>query len=395
MNPRVSALELPAVEPAGRIRLHLGGAQAFPHMLAGIAAARSAIELQVYLFRRDRIGGRFIAALSAAAARGVCVRVTLDGWGSAREGRAIAARLRAAGCEARIFNRLLTVLRCRFGRNHRKVLLIDDRLAFVGGANIGDEYAGEDWLDLVAEISGPVCAPLGRALRLGGRAEECGPIRIYLSGLLGGGRLRRRYLKAIRRARVSVLLAHGYFLPDAQLLRALGRAAARGVRIVALLAGRSDVPFAPLATRLLYGRLLEAGIEVHEWTSSFLHAKAAVIDGHKLLVGSFNLDPLSLAMMEILVEADDAVAASGAETWIRSLVARARLVKAEELRTASLQRWFLGACGRIFALPGEWLAAILLRRHRKPSSSSSRSASPGGVLRCPKRRPSTRLGPGG
>ena len=352
-------------EPSSRVSLLVGGAQAFPRMLAGIAAARSTIELQVYLFRRDRIGACFIAALSAAAARGVRVRATLDGWGSARDGLSIAGELRAAGCEARIFNRLLTLLICRFGRNHRKVLLVDDRLAFVGGLNIGDEYAGEDWLDLVAEISGPVCVPLGRALRRGGRAEERGPIRFYLSGLFGGRRLRRRYLKAIRRARVSVLLAHGYFLPDGQLLRALGRAAARGVRVMALLAGRSDVPFAPLATRLLYGRLLKAGVEVHEWTSSFLHAKAAVIDGRKLLVGSFNLDPLSLAMMEILVEADDPGAASEAEAWMRSLFTRARRVTPEEFRTPGFQRWLLRVEGRIFALPGEWLAAILLRRRRK------------------------------
>ena len=350
--------------PGDRVSLLVGGAQAFPRMLAAIATARGTVELQVYLLRRDRIGERFIAALSAAAARGVRVRVTLDGWGSLRDGRSIAAELRRAGCEARIFNRILALLIGRIGRNHRKVLLIDDQVAFIGGLNIGDEYAGEEWLDLAAEVSGPVCASLGRALRLGGRAEEAGSIRIFLSGLLGGRRLRRRYLKAIRRARVSILLAHGYFLPDAQLLRALGRAAARGVRVVELLAGRSDVPFAPLATRLLYARLLEAGIEVHEWTRSFLHAKAAVIDGRKLLVGSFNLDPLSLAMMEILVEADDAGAAGEAADWMGALISRARRVERAELLASTFQRWVLGLAGRLFALPGQWLAARLLRRRR-------------------------------
>lgn len=367
------APRLEVVEPGSRVSLLVGGAQAFPRMLAGIAAARSSIDLQVYLFRRDRIGACFVAALCAAAARGVRVHATLDGWGSSRDGRAIAAQLRAAGCEARIFNRLWTLLLGRVGRNHRKVLLIDDRLAFVGGLNIGDEYAGEEWLDLAAEVSGPVCVSLGRALRLGGRADERGTIRIFLSGLLGGRRLRRRYLKAIRRARKSVLLAHGYFLPDAQLLRALGRAATRGVRVVALVAGRSDVPFAPLATRLLYGRLVAAGIEVHEWTSSFLHAKAAVIDGRKLLVGSFNLDPLSLAMMEILVEADDLGAASQAESWMRQLIERARRVDPRDFRTFSFRSSLLGVAGRLFALPGQWLSASLLRRRRKPSALARRS----------------------
>ena len=329
-------------------------------MLAGLAAATSSVELQVYLLRRDRIGESFIAALTAAAGRGVRVTVTLDGWGSLRDGGSIIAELRAAGCEARIFNRLLTLLLGRIGRNHRKVLLIDDRLAFIGGLNIGDEYDEGDWLDLAAEVKGPVCAALGRALRLGGHETEAGPIRIFLSGLLGGRRLRRRYLKAIGRARVSVLLAHGYFLPDAQVLRALGSAAARGVQVVALLAGRSDVPFAPLATRLLYRRLVEAGIEVHEWNSSFLHAKAAVIDGRKLLVGSFNLDPLSLAMMEILVEADDRAAAGEAEAWMRALLVRARRVGPEDLRSPGVQGFLLRLAGRLFALPGEWLAIRLL-----------------------------------
>lgn len=356
---------LQMMEPASRVSLLVGGAQAFPRMLAGIAGACRTIDFQVYLFRRDRVGARFIAALSAAAARGVQVRVTLDGWGSLRDGRSIAAGLRAAGCEAKIFNRLLTLLLFRLGRNHRKVLLIDDRLAFIGGLNVGDEYDGDEWLDVAAEVSGPVCETLGRALRQGGRVEQRGPIRIFLSGLLGGGRLRRRYLKGIRRARTSVVLAHGYFLPDGQLLRALGRAASRGVRVIALLAGRSDVPFAPLATRLLYRRLLDAGIEVREWTSSFLHAKVAVIDGRWLLVGSFNLDPLSLAMMEILVEADDLAAAGEAEAWIRSLAVRAHRVVPGEFRTSRPWRWLLGAAGWLFALPGEWLAAILLRRRRR------------------------------
>ncbi len=355
-------------------------------MLAAIAAARTSIELQVYLFRRDRIGARFIVALLAAAARGVRVRVSLDGWGSLRDGTSITAQLRAAGCEARIYNRLLTVLLFRLGRNHRKVLLVDEEIAFIGGLNIGDEYArdettGNEWLDLAAEVSGPVCIPLGRALRLGGRAEESGPIRIYLSGLLGGRRLRRRYLKAIRRARTSVLLAHGYFLPDAQLLRALGRAAARGVKVVALVAGRSDVPFAPLATRLLYAPLLAAGIEVHEWTSSFLHAKAAVIDGHKLLVGSFNLDPLSLAMMEILVEADDETAAGAAKAWIQTLAARSHQVVPGGFRTSPFQSFLPRLAGRFFALAGQWFAALLLRRRRMEKAPPFRNVFPRGAFK--------------
>lgn len=385
-------MQASALEAPSRVSLLVGGAQAFPRMLAAIAAARRSIDLQVYLFRHDGIGARFIVALEAAAARGVRVRVTLDGWGSSHDGNAIVRELRAAGCEARIFNRLLTLLLCRLGRNHRKVLLVDDERAFIGGLNIGDEYAGEAWLDLAAEVSGACCAQLGRALRQGGRTDERGPIRVYLSGLWGGGRLRRRYLKAIRRARQSIVLAQGYFLPDAQLLRALGRAARRGVRVSALLAGTSDVPFAPLATRLLYARLVAAGVEVHEWTSSLLHAKAMVVDGRKLLVGSFNLDPLSLAMMEILVEASDLRAASEAGAWMASLLLRARRIDAGAASVAGVAGWVPFAVGRLFAIAGGWLAGLILRRRRKrPRASAPRTQGVRGASRartiCARGRP--------
>ena len=286
-----------------------GGEQAYPRMLLAIARAQRSVHLEVYAFAPSGVGARFVEALGQAAGRGVRVQVVIDGWGSARGGRAVAAALREAGCAVRIYNRLLAMLVGRFGRNHRKILLVDDEVAFLGGINIGDENVGEGvrlgWADLALEIRGPQCARLGQMIRREPQTSVDSSLRIYLSGLGGGWRLRRRYLKAFASARQRIHVAHGYFLPDRGVVRAITAAARRGVQVRLLLAGRSDVPFARAATRSLYRRLLAAGVHIHEWSGSVLHAKVATVDGRRLLVGSFNLDPFSLANLEALVEVAD------------------------------------------------------------------------------------------
>ena len=329
-----------------------GGPEAYPRMLEAIGAARYTVRLEVYTFARDGVGQRFIAALSTAGRRGVRVAVILDGWGSSGDGGEVAARLRDAGCEVAIYNPLASLLAGRFRRNHRKILLVDDEVAFVGGINIADEYgrmAEPDvphWLDLAVELRGAPVAWL--AARLGGErvAPPRGSVRVHLSGIGGGRPLRRRYVKAIGAARREVLVAHAYFLPDRRLVRSITAAARRGVHVTLILPGRSDVPFARAASRSLYGQLLRAGVHIHEWTETVLHAKAAVMDGRRLLVGSFNLDPFSLANLEALVEVEDPVVAQEGTAWMQRLVARSRPVTVEQLAGRSrLARWLLDALG--------------------------------------------------
>ncbi|MCA9623666.1 MAG: cardiolipin synthase B [Myxococcales bacterium] len=321
--------------PASRLlpeTLHLldGGAQVYPAMLEAIENARRQIHLEMYAFSATGVGARFVAALCGAARRGVDVTVVIDGWGSAQGGRAIVAALNEAGCNATIHNRLRALLVGRVGRNHRKVLLVDDELAFIGGLNIGDENLDDGshvgWADLALEIRGPQCAYLGPMLRgeLHGRHDSS--LRFHLCGLSGGWRMRRRYVTMFRKAKKSILVAHGYFLPDRSVLRAITRAARRGVRVDLLLAGRTDVPFARAATRSLYRRLLRAGVHIREWKGSVLHAKIAAIDGEWLLVGSFNLDPLSLANLEALVEVNDPALVACGEVWIREHLLQARSI---------------------------------------------------------------------
>jgi cardiolipin synthase len=363
-----------ATSAADTVDLLDGGAEAYPRMLAAIAGAKKSIHLEIYIFQATGVGALFLEALEAACRRGVAVRVVVDGWGSALTGRNIAARLREAGASVKIYNRILSMFLGRFRRNHKKILLVDDEIAFLGGINIGDEYAARyeegGWADLAVEVRGPTCARLsavisgrGRKPRRGERlAARSSPIRIYLSGARGGGRrLRRRYVRALSLAQREVLIAQGYFLPDRGLVRALIRAARRGVRVSLLLAGRTDVPFIRTATLSLYDRLLRAGVVIHEWTTSVLHAKAAVVDDARFLVGSFNLDPLSLSNEETLVEVDDPELAWQARGWIGAHIEGAQLVRRNDVRRSPWQRWFTDRIGLAIARAAELLGRLLNR----------------------------------
>lgn len=354
--------------PRDRLRLLDGGAEAYPAMLAALEAAREEVFLEVYSFALDRVGRRFIEALSAAARRGVRVRVVIDGWGSTPHAHGVAQRLEGAGCQVEIFNRMLFALIGRFRRNHRKVLAVDGEVAFVGGLNIGEDYGRpgearpESWADLAVEVRGPTAEwLLRRGHRERGRSPA-GPFRVWLSGLGGGRRLRRRYLKAIGGARVKLHLAHAYFLPDRRLVRSITAAARRGVRVKVVLPARSDLALARPATRRLYRKLLAAGVEVREWQGSMLHAKVAVVDGLRLLLGSFNLDPLSLANLEVLAEAEDQEVSAAGERWIEARLAEAVPVTADAVPGASLAAWWFDLVGRAAAALARGVGRFLSRR---------------------------------
>jgi cardiolipin synthase len=349
-----------------RIRLLDGGAQAFPRMLEAIAGAKRSVHLEVYAFALDSTGHKFISALSNASAAGVRVSVVVDGWGSLRTGRSIAAQLRAAGCRVTIYNRFLTLLLGRWHRNHRKLLLVDDQLGYFGGINIGDPYADPaiGWADVALEVHGPAVAWVAAKLR-GEKPpiRQLSSLRIFLSGPGGGKGLSKRYLKAIGRARDRVLLAHAYFLPTRRLVRSLTAAARRGVHVTLLLAGRSDVPFARAATMRLYRHFLLAGVEIFEWTQSVLHAKAAAVDGKTFLVGSFNLDPFSLANLEELVEVYEPSTVAQGELWIQSKLTASTRVTLHHLPGSIWRRWLAELVGLWAARGADWLARAISARH--------------------------------
>ena len=361
-------LERRRVRPRDRLRLLDGGAAAYPAMLGAIEGAREEVFLEVYAFALDAVGLRFIEALGAAARRGVRVRVVIDGWGSAPDAHEVASRLEAAGCQVEIFNRMLFALIGRWRRNHRKILAVDGEVAFLGGLNVGAEYGlpGEPpssaWADLALEVRGPTAEWLLRRGRHERGHSPAGPFRVWLSGLGGGRRLRRRYVKAIGGARVRVLIAHAYFMPDRRLVRSITAAARRGVKVRLVLPGRSDVALMRPATRRVYRRLLAAGVEVREWPGSVLHAKVAVVDRLRLLLGSFNLDPLSLANLEALAEAEDLEVSAEGERWIEARLAEAVEVPRDAVPGSRLATWWDELVGRTVVALAGWVGRFLSRR---------------------------------
>ncbi len=349
-----------------------GGDHAYPRMLLALEQARTSIHLEVYAFEPTGIGATFLTSLTAAAQRGVQVQVVIDGWGSVLGGNHVAATLRASGCRVRIHNRLRSVFLGRLTRNHRKLLLVDDEVAFIGGLNIGDENVSDrvrpGWADLALELRGPVCVRLGRRLRRERPGAEVGErsVQVVLAGLGQGWRLRRRYLSLFASASTRIDLAHGYFLPDRRVLRALVAAAKRGVQVELLLSGASDVPFARTATRRLYARLLAAGVHIHEWRSSVLHAKVCCVDSRAMLLGSFNLDPFSLTNLEVLVAVTDGPVVREAQAWVARHLAASHEVTTVEMG-GWFERWWFEPLGRLVALLVQAASARVRRAWRRSS----------------------------
>jgi cardiolipin synthase len=298
------------------------GVEAYPAMLEAIRRARRYVRLETYMFITDAVGELFGQALGEAAERGVHVKVLYDAVGSWTSRRGFFEALRQRGVDIRPFKpfSLSRGLRYLLQRDHRKILVVDGEVAFVGGVNISAHWApvgqGAGWRDDVLRIEGPAVRELERCFlatwrmtfqdrldrlrhqvhRLR-RMRRPGPPRgeVCLSVLSSRRSIHRAYLHAISRARRSVLIAAAYFVPDRRMVAALREAAQRGVEVHLLLNGRSDHPFLEHCTRAFYEKLLSAGVRIFEWQRGVLHAKTAVVDGVWGTIGSFNLERLSLA----------------------------------------------------------------------------------------------------
>jgi cardiolipin synthase len=300
-------------------RLLRDGVETYPEMLEAIRGAQRYIRLETYMFISDAVGELFGQALAEAAQRGVHVKVLYDAVGSWTSRRGFFESLRQRGVDIRPFKpfSLSRGLRHLLRRDHRKILVVDGEVAFVGGVNISAHWApvgqGGGWRDDVLRIEGPAVHELERRFvatwrmafqdrfdRLRHRMYRLrrpGPSRgsVCLAVLSSRRSIHRAYLHAIARARRSVLIAAAYFVPDRRMVAVLREAALRGVEVHLLLNGRSDHPFLEHATRAFYERLLSAGVRIFEWQRGVLHAKTAVVDGVWGTIGSFNLERLSLA----------------------------------------------------------------------------------------------------
>jgi len=300
-------------------RLLRDGVEAYPEMLEAIRGASRYIRLETYMFISDAVGELFGQALAEAAERGVHVKVLFDAMGSWTSRREFFEALRQRGVDIRPFKpfSLARGLRHLLSRDHRKILVVDGEVAFVGGVNISAHWApageGAGWRDDVLRIEGPAVHELERRFvatwrmafqdrfdRIRHRVYRLrrpGPERggVCLTVLSSRRSIHRAYLHAIARARRSVLIAAAYFVPDRRMVAVLREAAQRGVEVHLLLNRRSDHPFLEFATRAFYERLLSAGVRIFEWQRGVLHAKTAVVDGVWGTIGSFNLERMSLA----------------------------------------------------------------------------------------------------
>ncbi len=309
-----------------RITLLKGGVEYFPALVAEFDAAQHEIHFETYIFESDVTGRAVAAALERAARRGVAVQVLVDGFGSRDLDPALVRELREAGVRFLIYRQKIspwTLRRARLRRMHRKIAVVDARAAFVGGINVVDDVEEPGTVaprfDYAVRVEGPllarihavvkrlwklVCATQLRPRWAETRAMAPPPefrgnqraAFVIRDNIGHRSDIEQVYLAAIGQARREILIANAYFFPGRTFRRALMDAAARGVRVALLLQGRAEYVLQHYASRALYGPFLDAGIEIHEYQKSYMHAKVAVIDGHWATVGSSNIDPFSLLL---------------------------------------------------------------------------------------------------
>ena len=334
---------LPPMRSGHQVRLLQGSGEFFPALVEALDAAQREVHLETYIFDFTEQGAEVAYALERAAMRGVSVKVLVDGFGSAPVPPPWEERLLQAGVEWRVFappGWLGMLWLGSWRRLHRKLCVVDREVAFCGGINILDDFydpthgaLASPRLDFAVRVTGPLVADAAatverlwlrmqavrdiRQARLAGAlvslraagspragaplpARPQGPrVRAALvlrDNLRNRARIERAYRRAIGRAREEIIIANAYFAPGRKMREALVSAARRGVKVQLLLQGRYEYFMQYYAARPIYGALLRAGVAIHEYSPSFLHAKVAVIDGHWATVGSSNLDPLSLLL---------------------------------------------------------------------------------------------------
>jgi len=320
-----------------RVALLENGEEFFPRVFAAIRGAKRSVYVETFIFNADKVGRQLRDALCEAARRGVQVDVLADHFGSPDLTGEFLASLTEAGVSVLLFEpgaRLFGWRTNFFRRLHRKITLIDRRLAFVGGINYCAEhlrdFGPKGMQDFSAELEGPIVADIARFIDISKSAgsrwrflrhrapppalsaeqiEHKGTARVKFVTRDNHRRhtaIEHEYRVAIRTAREEVILANAYFFPGYRLLRDLRNAARRGLRVAVIVQGNPDMPIVTVIARWLYHYLVPAGVAIHEFCERPLHAKVAVVDRRWVTVGSSNLDPLSLSLnLEANVLVDD------------------------------------------------------------------------------------------
>ena len=350
------------------VHLQRNGAEAFPVWLDAIDAARTRISMEMYIFDDDRIGRRFADALCCAAQRGVSVRLLYDFIGCRHDSPDFFADMRRAGVHTVTYHpyrvwrpRFWTLIR----RNHRKTLVCDGHVAFVGGINVADAWlpaseGGGGWHDVAVEVRGPAVQVIEQAflrtwnwrakrrLRFKrSRLHRPAPAGDVAVAVIANGELadrfsiRRAALHAIRASRERAYLVSPYFMPDVGFMNGLARAVARGVDVRVLVPVASDNLLADLASRASFARLLKAGIRLFQH-NPVAHSKALLVDRDFVSIGSYNFDHRSLVYnLELVVNALDRECNQALASVLEEDMAAGTEIRWEDFRRRPLSRRIL------------------------------------------------------
>ena len=361
---RLRRLFFRGVEPVSgnRLRLLQNGAEFFPALITAIDAAHTEVHLETYIFNADPTAEAVRDALVRAARRGVQVRLLIDGVGSRDLPAGWLDALKAVGISVLAYRPLAGNWRSNplnLRRLHRKLAVIDARIAFLGGMNLIDDFEpvrfGAPRLDFSVEVQGPLLAGIHQSVRrlwrlvaltqlqpdrLKAGIEPSWPtdghVRaafVVRDNFAHRRDIERVYLAALALAREEIILANAYFLPGRRFRKLLKKAAARGVKVHLLVQGHTDHPFFQAAARALYRDLLAAGVKIFEYQASELHAKVAVVDGHWATVGSSNIDPFSLLLArEANIVVDDAAFARDLQQRLHQAISQSAVLNPADWR---------------------------------------------------------------
>ena len=311
-----------------RVRLFYTGEEKFRDMFAAIRSAHHSVNLEYFNFRNDSIAGALFDLLAQKAAEGVKVRALYDAFGNSSNNRPLKKHhldsLRSRGVEIYEYDPLtFPWLNHIFHRDHRKIVVIDGKIAYTGGMNVADYYVNGlpeigDWHDRHLCVEGPVVALLQRIFFkmwwrqtremvvaadyypapdyhwIGADAEDVRAAVVNREPCLTPAIMRRTMSHAIDLAESHVQIVNPYFVPTRSVMRALKRALRRGVEVEILIAAKSDIPFTPDASFCKLHRLMKRGAKVYVANNGFHHSKIMMIDGRFSTVGSTNLDSRSL-----------------------------------------------------------------------------------------------------
>ncbi len=353
---------------ADKFTLFVEGDYLYTSMLATIASAKHTVSLESYIFADDQIGNLFANALVERAKAGVCVRVHIDAAGSLFwASRRLESYLRKGGVQLRWFHRWSWRQPWRYNRrNHRKLLIVDNRIVFLGGFNIHKEssmeyYGDARWRDTHVSFGGSLVEAASQLFNAFWRGrlhwqtvqKEEGSKLLHNHTLTCRHRLRCVYGEAFTKAKTFIYLTTPYFVPDSHTLRQLRRASERGVDVRLLVPSKSDMRIARWAARHVYASLLASGVRIYEYLPRMLHAKTVVVDGNWSMVGTANLDYRSLFInYELnLATADRELSSGLKEQFLRDL----SLSENIQLDTWSRRNWISKCQERAAIIIKRWL----------------------------------------